>query len=229
VEPLRSANQAAPYVPRIWRSALHRLAFMVRTSGGDPGVMDACRQAEQLLAAPYRPTGDAAPVLAPLSELKAIGELLRTQDNRSTDQPMFIVQQIRSYVTNATDYHDSRIEWRESISGDYALADAAESAALEEEYQHTHTVPGGWDRLAVIDVWEFVTACFTEQGCKDFILINGHNLNSPRIYADGSYRNNEFRAIRNALIALPSPGFPAAIRNGMQLGAPSQNEPDALL
>jgi len=33
-------------------------------------------------------------------------------------------------------------------------------------------------------------------------LLIGHNLNEPRIYATGSYRNNEFRAVRNFLVEL---------------------------
>lgn len=57
-------------------------------------------------------------------------------------------------------------------------------------------------RLAVFDVWEFVTACFTEKGCKDYLAVNGHNLTEPRIYAAGSYRNEEFRTVREYLLGL---------------------------
>lgn len=47
-------------VPRVWRNALRKLAFMARTSGGttgpDNGLMDAIGDAESLLRAPYRYT-----------------------------------------------------------------------------------------------------------------------------------------------------------------------------
>lgn len=88
---------------------------------------------------------------------------LREQDNRATDQPMFIVQQ-------------KRRSWG---------------------------VEGGTSRQPFYrDEWVFVTACFTEQGCKDYIARDGHNLIEPRIYAEGSYRNLEFQELRKMLLAL---------------------------
>ena len=46
-------------VPREWRSAMRKLVFMARTSGGiagaDAGLMKACEEAEALLALPYLP------------------------------------------------------------------------------------------------------------------------------------------------------------------------------
>lgn len=134
-------------------------------------------------------------------ELRVIGELLRTQDNRATDAPMFVVQQKRTYVTK-DGYHDERYEWRETKSGDYSEADPVHAVKLEAAYRRNGEAPKGWQRFAVHDVWEFVTACFTEQGCKDYLAKDGHNLKEPRIYADGSYRNNEFRAVRDWLKSL---------------------------
>jgi hypothetical protein len=61
-------------VPKVWREALRKLAFMARTSGGTPGpdtgLMAACDEAESLLklpylyAAPTAQTVQAAPVSA---------------------------------------------------------------------------------------------------------------------------------------------------------------------
>lgn len=134
-------------------------------------------------------------------ELLEIAENLATQDNRITDQPLFIVQQKRTYVTEEN-YNDSRYEWRETESGDHCKADPLRAKRLEAIYQRTYEKPKGWERYCVFDVWEFVTACFTEQGCKDYIAINGHNLREPRIYADGSFRNHEYQAVRNFLLQL---------------------------
>lgn len=52
--------------------------------------------------------------------------------------------------------------------------------------------------------YEYVTACFTEEGAQAYLSVNGHNLRKPRIYADGSYRNAEYRDIRNWLMSLPA-------------------------
>lgn len=134
-------------------------------------------------------------------ELKEIGRLIATQDNRCTDQPMFIVQQKRAYVTE-DGYNDCYYEWRETTSGDYSIASPQKRVHLEKYFEEHGCAPDGWMRFAMFDTWEFVTACFTEQGCKEYLRINGHNLNEPRIYADGSFRNHEYRTLRNWLLSL---------------------------
>lgn len=152
---------------------------------------------EQMAAAPAVP-----------AELREIARLLATQDNRITDQPLFIVQQKRSYVTEEG-YNDCRYEWRETESGEYIEATPLRAARLELLHKDFRETPG-WKRFALMDVWEFVTACFTEQGCKDYLRINGHNLKETRIYADGSFRNHEYQAVRNWLLSLHTPeGTPA--------------------
>lgn len=129
-----------------------------------------------------------------------VGELILTQDNRITAEPIFIVQQVREFVADA-DYDNDGIVW---VDEDGSKADDEQAAGLEADFNETCDTPEGWRRLAVKQVWEFVTACFTEQGCKDYIVANGHNLRRPRIYAEGSFRNAEWRAVRNHLSALPA-------------------------
>jgi len=131
-------------------------------------------------------------------KLEEIGKLIKTQDNRITDQPMFIVQQkVRDYGYDS-DYTDDYI-W---YSNEDAMEASSEQAynldndTFSDEYDHE------WEKKYYIERWEFVTACFTEQGCKNYLKINGHNLREPRIYAEGSYRNNEFQAVRDMLIGL---------------------------
>ncbi|MBP5968680.1 hypothetical protein [Pseudomonas iridis] len=136
-----------------------------------------------------------------LSRLSAIGELIRSQDNRCTDQPMFAVMEKRSMVTLDTHDHD-RIDWVETESGDYGVADDVKASRLEALHQGGRDSPG-WERYAMKDIDVFVTACFTEQGCKDFIARDGHNHRRPFIYAFGSYRNGEYQAVRNILKSLP--------------------------
>lgn len=135
-----------------------------------------------------------------MDKMKEIGRLIKTQDNRITDAPIFIVQQkLRIWGTDSDEY-----AWLETESGDYSEADpekAEELEALDDAGEYTP----GWEKYYYQDSWEFVTACFTESGCQDFINRNGHNLHSPRIYAEGSYRNEEWRTIRDYLISLTKP------------------------
>ena len=138
-----------------------------------------------------------------MDKLKEIGLLIRTQDNRITDAPIFIVQQIKRTWGFDSEYSDDYI-WVENDTGDYDEADpekVEELEALDSAYEFTP----GWEKYYYQDSWEFVTACFTESGCQDFINRNGHNLHSPRIYAESSYRNDEWRTIRDFLISLTNP------------------------
>ncbi|CAI0876569.1 hypothetical protein [Serratia entomophila] len=145
------------------------------------------------------------------SELGAIGELIRTQDNRITDQPFFAVMTKREIV--ASEDHDcDRICWVENQSGDYVEATETQHRRLEAIYQAKYEVRDGWDRYAMKEIDVFVTGCFTEQGCKDYINKNGHNLNKPFIYAFGSYRNDEYQTVRKFIMQIPeTPATDAAL------------------
>lgn len=132
-------------------------------------------------------------------KLKEIGALIASQDNRATDAPIFIVQQRVRFVGVDLDHTDDYV-WIDGPN-DHAEASELEAAGLDAIEQEGGDT-GDWEKFGYIDRWEFVTACFTEQGCKDYIAVNGHNLTDPRIYADGSYRNAEFRLVREFLKSL---------------------------
>lgn len=141
-------------------------------------------------------------------EIAAIAARLHTQDNRITQDPLFAVQQKRRVYGVDSDYCDNS---ERVLDG--------ETFSPEDD----DVVPAGARRVGYIDKWEFVTGCFTEQGCKDYIAINGHNLHEPRIYAYGSYRNDEFIALRKWLMSLvPAPQALPAAAAGSQAHA---NEP----
>jgi hypothetical protein len=134
---------------------------------------------------------------AATNALEEIARNLRTQDNRATAAPIFIVQQRRRifHVEEGDGF-----EWYETDEWDQV--DDRKAAKLERHFHTYSEEPKGYSRVAYLDVWEFVTACFTEQGCKDYIAINGHNLQSPRVYAEGSWRNAEWNAVRDYLLSL---------------------------
>jgi hypothetical protein len=132
-------------------------------------------------------------------EFNEIGNLICTQNNRITDQPIFVVEKSVMVITDA-DYSYDAEEWINTNSGDYEKADETKTRrlnALENDCRDT----GDWQKFYLRETWEFVTCCFTEQGCKNFLTINGHNIGKNRIYAYGSYRNHEYQTVRNHLIA----------------------------
>ncbi|STR70949.1 Uncharacterised protein [Raoultella ornithinolytica] len=133
-------------------------------------------------------------------ELYTIGELIRTQDNRITDQPMFVVFQKREII-GSDEHSPSRICW----VWDGEEVSELRAKRLEALYQDGRDTRG-YDRYAMQEVDEFVTACFTEHGCKDYLRQNGHNLRLPYIYACGSFRNNEYQLVRNWLAGIKVEG-----------------------
>lgn len=145
-------------------------------------------------------------------EMASIGELIRNQDNRCTDQPFFAVMTKREIVVSE-DHDYDRICWVENQSGDYVEATETQRRRLEEIYQKKYEVREGWERHAMKEIDVFVTGGFTEQGSKDYISRNGHNLNKPFIYAFGSYRNNEYQKVRNFLMDMPETPATDAILN----------------
>ena len=135
---------------------------------------------------------------ATLAKFAAIGKQIAEQDNRCTDRPIFLVQQ---KVTDSG-YDENYVDDVMWIGDGGAVADAEEKDRLETAYEQTGDIPDGWTRTGYRDRWEFVTACFTEQACKDHIAANGHNLREPRIYADHSCRNFEFRELWDLMVGL---------------------------
>lgn len=131
-----------------------------------------------------------------IEQIAEIGRLIATQDNRATAAPIFAVQERRRYYGVEEGWAEG-VVWFRSEGGD---AEGAKAARLEAGYRATGTVPEEWNRTGYVDVWEFVTACFTEQGCAEYIRANGHNLTDPRIYAYASYRNHEWQTVRDHLL-----------------------------
>ncbi len=134
----------------------------------------------------------------PLTELlQRMQKSLNTQDGRCTADPFFCVFQKSEIVVDAEYDHDKIIWWNSEY-----YVEACERTERWLNYRHaSYRSTGPWVSLAIKEVDEFVTACFTEQGCKDFLSIQGHNLRKPFIYATSLFRNHEMIAMREALMA----------------------------
>jgi hypothetical protein len=125
--------------------------------------------------------------------LLEIGERLRTQDNRITEHPMFCVQIKVRDTGYDPDYAEGKCWWN--------------AERLEVVYDEE---PGGdpedWLESGYKDRWETVMVAFTEEGCKEYLELNGHNdrrrayKGEVRIYAESFRRCPEMIAIREALL-----------------------------
>lgn len=133
------------------------------------------------------------------SFLATLGERLRTQDNRITAEPIFIVQQRKRIYGLDTQWSDSEDSVAWLFENEEWPADDADRIEAEAYFEEHGEEPDGWTRTGFVDEWVFVTACFTEQGCKDYLAVNGHNLKEPRIYVESGWRNAEWIALRKWL------------------------------
>lgn len=126
--------------------------------------------------------------LRPFTKLLHIGKLLLTQDNRITADPIFVVQQRHRIYGFDPDYSDD-VVWLDEECNEM---DCGDEEGEESEYTRT----------AYVDQWEFVTACFTEAAADAYIAANSHNLKEPRVYVESGHRNQEWKDIRRALMAM---------------------------
>lgn len=136
---------------------------------------------------------------ADMFSLPAIGKRVRTQDNRITANPIFVVQQRKRYygIDNA-----DQIAW---MDDDWNQVDDTRVAELEEAFEFAGECPKGFTRVGYQDRWEYVMPFFTEAAAQRYLEENAHNLKEPRIYVESGYRNREWEAIRKFLASLPAP------------------------
>ncbi len=128
--------------------------------------------------------------------LDELGALINTQNNRITSHPIFVIERrVRDYGYEA-DYV-SDYAWIDYVNDD--VADEGQHENLDAVFKEDGNVDG-WVRAYYKDRWEFVTCCFTEDGCKDYLRINGHNVGESRIYVYSGWRNHEWQRIRMFLM-----------------------------
>jgi hypothetical protein len=128
-----------------------------------------------------------------------IGKGIITQNNRITDAPLFGVERLRRDYGYNHEYADEYSWFDTDNEHDEASDLMAERLDSLEAGDRDWK---GWKKIYYKERWEFVMACFTEQGCKDYLEIDGHNLGKTRIYAYGSHRNTEYRQVREYLKSL---------------------------
>ena len=133
-----------------------------------------------------------------MSFLQELGEEVILQSDRCTAHPMFVVQERKLDYGYDPDYADD-YHWL-NAANEYEIADPVLSRHLDNLYQASGNTPRDWQKTYYRERWEFVTACFSEKGCEEFINVDGHNHGELRIYATSAHRNMEFRKLRDFLM-----------------------------
>ena len=138
------------------------------------------------------------------SELAALGNKLRTQDNVCTHEPLFVVFQEERIYGVSPDYQTDGFTWVGEDDSSIKAADDDEAKVLDQLLADDRELSIGgvtFERVWYRIVPRFVTACFTRKGAEDYMARNGHNLTKPYIYVESMYRNDEMIALRNHLMS----------------------------
>lgn len=152
-----------------------------------------------------------------MNDIPTIAANLHRQDNRITANPIFLVQQKRRIGGFERGYSYDYV-WVDRDSEEVDVEVARRLDEAEDKGSSVFIHPDDADRLDRTtrdvddyrkvyyrDEYVFVQPFFTEQGAKDYIAINGHNLREPRIYVDSGWRNEEWRVVREHLMNLSKP------------------------
>lgn len=134
-----------------------------------------------------------------MDQIEQIAERLRTQDNRLTEHPLYVVYDNMTIFGVDFDHAD-RFVW---VDDEYREADSEtlEDIAQIEGYENEVTLSGAsYRRIGIRDERRFVTACLTMEAAKRFIEDNQRHLRNPFVYAESLSNNPEMIAVRKHLI-----------------------------
>ena len=130
-------------------------------------------------------------------ELYEISELLHTQNNRCTADPIFMLQEKRRVYGLSHEYSNELV-WIDMEDGCDELPDP-ENDEQEIEYENNEF----YELVGFYDEWIDVKPFFTEKAALNYIDYNSHRHSGElRTYAESLYRNPEMIAIRNFLLSL---------------------------
>lgn len=128
--------------------------------------------------------------------LNTLAYNLRRQDNAYTSYPIYEVQEAILIAGLDTAYTET-IGW---FHTDNFMADEAEAAELEAEFEKTGDEPPDWTRTGYDHRFQQVQSFLTLSAAEDYIKTNSHRHKGDlRVYVESAYRNTEWKELRRML------------------------------
>lgn len=146
--------------------------------------------------------------------LRDIAANLATQDNRMTNNPVFLVREKVRLTAMDLDYCDNYV-WLNCANDHEEVTDPAQIERLEDlEFRQDFLKQDEKDEFSdyiktgYSDRWETVQPFFTEVEANRFIAANRHRHDGElRTYVEWGGRNPEWKAVRDFLLSL-NPSIP---------------------
>jgi hypothetical protein len=133
-----------------------------------------------------------------IDRLKYIQQELKTQDNRYTADPIFLVQEKERIWGMDSEYVDDYVWYN---TEDQCEADEEEAKEFDRLDDEIENIPSAWSKCWYFDKWIAVQSFFTEKAAQDYIDSQYYRHRGElRIYADSLYRNDEMKFIRDYLL-----------------------------
>ena len=136
-----------------------------------------------------------------LDKLKEIQKELKSQDNRCTSDPIFLVQEKERIYGMDEDYSDEYV-WYDPYND--CEADLEEEQKLNDDSRLYEEIDYDcWQLIPYLDKQMTVQSFFTEKAAQEYIDRNSHRHSGKlSIYVDSLYRNSEMRMIRDFILNL---------------------------
>lgn len=137
--------------------------------------------------------------------IEDIRKRIQNQDNWGTADPLFCVYEYREYPKKeGYSYHPKEkiVDFWLSENGERWVDDEEEYEAMSLLAESDVVSLNGinWTHETNVLLPVFVTACFTEQGAKNYIERKKHDLKQPYIYAHSLVYNQEMKQVSDYLL-----------------------------
>lgn len=141
----------------------------------------------------------------PEDRLRELGREITTQDNRTTADPIFVVQERRLFHHCSSEEADghgwySGIEWEPASETTSRRLDALDRDGRGEPVWGGEGVTiRGWTKVYHREGFELLGVFFTAAGAEEWIERNGSAYRKPRWYAFSGRRSPEWGEARRLL------------------------------
>ena len=141
-------------------------------------------------------------------KIEELPELLKTQDNRSTADPIYVVYDIERIVVPADNHYDGMFWfWGDGDGHEFDEVYDWHKFCLDNCYEGFHpemeldelekkAEDMGLQHLAYVERRVFTNVFLTEKGAKDFIKANHYHFTRLHVYVHSLWRNEEMQAVR---------------------------------
>lgn len=140
--------------------------------------------------------------------LADLEQRLTTQDNRATAWPLYVVEEQERIYGLDHDYADGSDGYIWQYTDDWEYSHETDADLLAEHPDETWHDLSAWSTVAVetkdgqryekiyyVTRWKFVCAHLTEDAANEYVRLNRHNLNNPRIYVTSQHRCYEWQDV----------------------------------